>query len=61
MTPCKDCLNRRIGCHASCKMYLEWSKANRKHKDAERLLSSLRNISVNSIERHDKWIKNHKS
>lgn len=24
--PCKDCSNRKMGCHGSCAAYLEWSK-----------------------------------
>ena len=23
---CKDCKNRKVGCHADCKKYLNWKK-----------------------------------
>lgn len=33
--PCKDCLDREIGCHAWCEKYREWSKNERiKHDEA---------------------------
>ncbi len=25
-TPCKDCKNRELYCHASCKLYIEWKQ-----------------------------------
>lgn len=24
VAPCKDCKNRKVGCHASCEAYKEW-------------------------------------
>ncbi len=27
-SPCKDCPNRRIACHAHCEIYLEYQKEN---------------------------------
>ena len=26
ITPCKDCMERYIGCHSSCEKYIEWRK-----------------------------------
>lgn len=29
---CKDCPDRKIGCHATCQKYIEQSEQNRKEK-----------------------------
>lgn len=31
--PCKDCKNRRINCHSSCKMYMDFVKAVEKERE----------------------------
>lgn len=33
MNPCKDCLDRQIGCHSSCEKYLEWNRQHKKDKE----------------------------
>lgn len=60
MTPCKLCEDRKVGCHASCERYIAWSRAHQLQKDAAKRFVSLHNINVNSIDRHDQWIKRHK-
>lgn len=24
--PCKDCVNRQLGCHATCQLYIKWKE-----------------------------------
>ena len=31
--PCKDCPDRRVGCHAGCEKYREYDAALRKDRD----------------------------
>lgn len=26
--PCKDCPDRKVGCHSVCEKYIEWKKDN---------------------------------
>ena len=26
LSPCKDCINRALGCHSTCKSYKEWEE-----------------------------------
>lgn len=26
LSPCKDCINRALGCHSNCKSYKEWKE-----------------------------------
>ena len=33
--PCKDCSDREIGCHSSCRLYIDFQSLNRKeHEEA---------------------------
>lgn len=34
--PCKDCENRKLNCHSSCKKYLDYQVKNEKRKAIER-------------------------
>ena len=36
--PCKDCLDRHIGCHAACDRYAEFCRENQEQKDAIRAI-----------------------
>lgn len=29
---CRDCKERKVGCHADCEKYNTWAKANREEK-----------------------------
>lgn len=60
MTPCKDCTERKIGCHARCERYREWNKQHQRLLVAERLKLSLHAANAGSAERHERWVKNHK-
>lgn len=33
VAPCKGCTDRAVGCHADCKLYIEWSDENTKKRD----------------------------
>lgn len=35
-TPCKDCVRRRMGCHAECEAYREFDAANRRRREEAR-------------------------
>ena len=34
ISPCKDCKNRKLGCHGECKKYAEFKAQAEKNKDA---------------------------
>lgn len=34
ISPCKDCKNRKLGCHGECKKYAEFKAQAKKNKDA---------------------------
>lgn len=34
--PCKDCPDRKAGCHTVCKKYLEWQKVHDREFEAMR-------------------------
>lgn len=33
--PCKDCLDRCVGCHSKCEKYIEYDIQNKKRREAE--------------------------
>ena len=33
-SPCKNCVDRVVGCHSTCELYSEWSKSETAKKDA---------------------------
>jgi hypothetical protein len=35
--PCRDCPNRFLNCHSSCKDYIDWKKEQSELKEKERL------------------------
>lgn len=35
--PCRECGDRKVGCHARCKKYLEFAKANKELAKKRRL------------------------
>ena len=35
-TPCRDCEERTVGCHAVCEKYIAWRKAIDDRREAER-------------------------
>lgn len=37
IAPCKDCLDRYIGCHGKCEKYLEYKKELQKTKCQEKI------------------------
>lgn len=43
-SPCKDCEDKYIGCHADCEKYIEYTKRQKELKkkvDAERRINSV--------------------
>ena len=34
--PCKDCENRKVGCHGNCQKYAAYQRENEKKKQARR-------------------------
>ena len=33
--PCRNCEERRVGCHAECERYLTWAKARREARERD--------------------------
>ncbi|MBO5389409.1 MAG: hypothetical protein J6A59_15000 [Lachnospiraceae bacterium] len=33
VAPCKDCGDREVGCHSTCKKYIDFKKENEKQKE----------------------------
>ena len=59
--PCKDCVDREIGCHSTCKAYTEWVKA---HNTERELVNKKRNTegmltdySLRGVEKRKKGIQ----
>ncbi len=55
LNPCKDCMNRYIGCHADCELYKQW-KTNHEAANQARVYNKTRNSDFNPILR-DLWLK----
>ena len=34
-SPCKDCPDRKVGCHGECEKYKAYKRANEAHKHAQ--------------------------
>lgn len=41
---CKECTDRYIGCHSTCKKYIEWSKENERIRDKIRIEKQQSNV-----------------
>ena len=57
--PCKDCINRELGCHSKCEKYQEYCRLNSEQKEElykERLLTmqiiEMNNASRKKTKRH---------
>lgn len=48
--PCKDCTKRQLGCHSTCKDYIEWNKAHLKEKARLQEKERLDNASISMDE-----------
>ena len=35
-SPCKNCEDRVVGCHANCKSYIDWAKEHNEAKEKDR-------------------------
>lgn len=53
MIPCKDCLDRYVGCHSTCDKYIEW---NKQHLEQKKIISASRqkDKEINMFERDRK-------
>lgn len=47
--PCKDCLDREVGCHATCQKYQEFNQENTKKKELIRSYKMIHNEHVSFI------------
>lgn len=34
--PCKDCKDRKLGCHAKCKAYIKWAREHEAAREKDR-------------------------
>lgn len=50
-SPCKDCKDRKLGCHSVCDKYIEYSKQNEKIYKERRLNQDLISHTFNTSER----------
>ena len=32
IAPCKDCKDRKLGCHSTCQLYIDFDAANKRYK-----------------------------
>lgn len=39
--PCKDCPDRKVGCHSVCEKYIEWQKDNERTRSIKFKAGSL--------------------
>ncbi len=53
--PCKDCKNRSIGCHTTCKQYLDFKEQHKREMkafyDSNAIDCALRDLRLNRCER----------
>lgn len=43
ISPCKDCPDRHVGCHGTCKRYKEWDTANRERRERRQNIEMIDN------------------
>lgn len=51
---CKGCMERKVGCHASCSIYLKECSKNEKRRKARRLERLLDELSYDLIDHRQK-------
>ena len=63
-SPCKNCTNRKVGCHSSCDRYKDWhgeySKRKNKIRESADLQRKLDDFAIQSVMRkrkNNKWRK----
>ena len=48
-SPCKDCLNREIGCHSKCKKYIKFKNDLKKDKAKEKAEKKMESFILEGI------------
>ena len=64
ISPCKGCTMRRQGCHAECRLYLDWAKTERQLKERYKERRAIENGVIEIMKakmpkrvlRTEKWI-----
>lgn len=56
-SPCKDCANRRVGCHGKCKAYIEYDESRKNELESLRMTVM---IECTLRDNHIKRCKKHK-
>lgn len=51
IAPCKDCIDRTLGCHSNCTRYREWKADKDRARENERRYSAERAYIAESIQR----------
>lgn len=44
--PCKDCLDRKIGCHAECERYIQYDESRKKEREQKNVRRILNDIAL---------------
>ncbi len=58
-SPCKDCENRKLGCHSTCEDYIAFDKARKEHN--ARISDAKKSQSINWTKSTRKMIKGDKA
>lgn len=57
-SPCKDCVDREVGCHSTCARYIKFQKDkeeyNKKVREARKKESDIVSFRVDSIRKYNK-------
>ena len=63
-SPCKDCMDREVGCHSTCEKYIKYQKEkdeyNKKVRDAKSRENDIVSFKVDSIRQYKKTGTNNK-
>lgn len=57
--PCRNCLDRYVGCHSNCVRYVDWKQQHDVELDNIREQKNLDNLLFNNQSGRNKYIKEH--
>lgn len=57
-SPCKQCLNRYVGCHSTCVKYLDWSQQHKIKLEQRREQKKIDNLLFDNQTRRNRQVKN---
>lgn len=63
-SPCKDCVDREIGCHSTCEKYINFQREreayNKKVREARKKESDILSFKIDSIRQYNKTGSNNR-